>query len=67
LKPAEYLAISDIMEITQHIKDVFNKLKAKIESGEVKGNIMDFLNKLKEIVEICKNLQGYFRLIEMAA
>merc|ERR1712121_465480 len=51
LKPAEYMAITDIMEVAQHIKDIFNKLKAKIESGEVKGNIVDFLNKLKAIVD----------------
>merc|ERR1712168_1239205 len=51
LKPAEYMAITDIMEVAQHIKDIFNKLKAKIESGEVKANIVDFLNKLKAVVE----------------
>merc|ERR1712168_1792636 len=51
LKPAEYMAITDIMEVAQHIKDIFNRLKAKIESGEVKGNIVDFLNKLKAIVD----------------
>merc|ERR1712228_493271 len=51
LKPAEYLAISDIMEIVHHIKDVFNDLKAKIESGEVKGNIIDFLSKLKATID----------------
>merc|ERR1712121_208325 len=47
----EYLAVSDIMEIAQHIKDIFNQLKAKIESGEVKANIVDFLKKLKSVVE----------------
>merc|ERR1712168_329623 len=51
LKPAEYMAITDIMEVAQHIKDIFNKLKAKIESGEVKANIVDFLNKLKAVVD----------------
>merc|ERR1711970_1453105 len=51
LKPAEYMALTDIMEVAQHIKDIFNKLKAKIQSGEVKGNIVDFLNKLKAIVD----------------
>merc|ERR1712121_209867 len=54
LVPNEYvesLAVSDIMEIAQHIKDIFNQLKAKIESGEVKANIVDFLNKLKAVVE----------------
>jgi len=29
------------------MKDIFNQLKAKIESGEVKANLIDFLNKLK--------------------
>merc|ERR1712121_30265 len=47
----EYLAVSDIMEIAQHIKDIFNQLKDKIESGEVKANIVDFLNKLKAVVD----------------
>merc|ERR1719209_1509378 len=47
----EYIAIADIMEIAQHIKDIFNQLKTKIESGEVKANIVDFLNKLKTVVE----------------
>merc|ERR1719423_193826 len=51
LKPAEYMAMSDIMEIAQHIKDIFNELKAKIESGEVQGNVLDFLNKLKAVVD----------------
>merc|ERR1719383_728820 len=51
LKPAEYLAIADIMEVAQHIKDIFNQLKAKIASGEVKANLVDFLNKLKAVVE----------------
>merc|ERR1712235_144406 len=47
----EYLAFNDIMEIAQHIKDLFNELKSKIESGEVKANIVDFLNKLKAVVD----------------
>merc|ERR1719423_403514 len=45
------MAMSDIMEIAQHIKDIFNELKAKIESGEVQGNVLDFLNKLKAVVD----------------
>merc|ERR1719180_573495 len=48
---AEYLAITDIMEIAQHIKDIFNELKAKIASGEVKANVIDFLKHLKEVVD----------------
>merc|ERR1712136_142655 len=46
----EFMAISDIMEIAQHIKDIFSELKAKIESGEVQDNILDFLNKLKVLL-----------------
>merc|ERR1711962_35994 len=51
LKPAEYMAITDIMEIAQHIKDIFNELKAKIASGEVKASVIDFLKHLKEVVD----------------
>merc|ERR1719244_1788831 len=51
LKPAEYMALSDIHEIVQKIKDIFNDVKSKIESGEVKGNVVDFLNKIKAAVE----------------
>merc|ERR1712198_430968 len=47
----EYLAFDDIMEIVQHIKDVFNELKSKIESGEVQDNAIDFLNKLKATID----------------
>merc|ERR1719283_540259 len=47
----EYLAITDVMEIAQHIKDIFNELKGKIESGEVKDKVVDFLNKLKAVVD----------------
>merc|ERR1712042_235899 len=43
--------MGDVMAVAQHIKDIFNKLKAAIESGEVKANIIDFLNKLKAIVD----------------
>merc|ERR1712212_1294869 len=35
----EYMSITDVMEVAQHIKDIFNMLKAKIVSGEVKANI----------------------------
>merc|ERR1711962_610338 len=51
LKPAEYMAVADIMEIAQHIKDIFNELKAKIASGEVKASVIDFLKHLKEVVD----------------
>merc|ERR1712234_44423 len=33
------------------LKDIFAKVKAKIESGEVKDNIIDFLNKIKAAVD----------------
>merc|ERR1719159_2106149 len=45
------MAITDIMEIAQHIKDIFNELKAKIESGEVKASVIDFLKHLKEVID----------------
>merc|ERR1712136_292555 len=52
LKPKEYLSIVDIMEAAQDLKDIFNQVKAKIESGEVKDNIMDFLDKIKAVVDV---------------
>merc|ERR1719374_476839 len=45
------MAVSDLLVIAEHIKEIFNQLKAKIASGEVKANIVDFLKKLKEVVE----------------
>merc|ERR1712192_62297 len=51
LKPKEYLSIMEIMEAAQDLKDIFNQVKAKIESGEVKDNIMDFLEKIKAVVD----------------
>merc|ERR1712133_314908 len=51
LKPKEYLSIMEIMEVAQDLKDIFNQVKAKIESGEVKDNIMDFLDKIKAAVD----------------
>merc|ERR1711922_49373 len=51
LKPKEYISITDIMEAAQDLKDIFNQVKAKIESGEVKDNITDFLNKIKAAVD----------------
>merc|ERR1712228_828041 len=47
----EYISITDVMEVAQHIKDIFNELKGQIESGEVKDNIVDFLKKLKAIID----------------
>merc|ERR1711922_61746 len=51
LKPAEYMAITDFMDIAQHIKEIFDQLKEKIISGEVAANAQDFLEKLKAVVE----------------
>merc|ERR1712026_610165 len=51
LKPKEYISITDIMEAAQDLKDIFNQVKAKIESGEVKDKILDFLNKIKAVLE----------------
>merc|ERR1712228_700228 len=45
------MAIADVMEVAQHIKDIFNQLKDKIASGEVKANIVDFLEKLRAVVD----------------
>ena len=30
---------------------IFNQIKAKIESGEIKDNVIDFLNKIKAAVD----------------
>merc|ERR1712136_613745 len=51
LKPKEYLTLSEILEAAADLKDIFNQVKAKIESGEVKDNIMDFLEKIKAVVD----------------
>merc|ERR1712002_837836 len=51
LKPSQYIGIAEIMEAVQDLKDIFAQIKAKIESGEVKDNIIDFLNKIKAVVE----------------
>merc|ERR1711872_686406 len=51
LKPKEYISITDIMEAAQDLKDIFAQVKAKIESGEVKDNILDFLEKIKAVVD----------------
>merc|ERR1719334_76254 len=50
----EYLAITDVMEIAQHIKDIFKTMEGKIESGEVKDNVVDFLNKFEAAKPIVK-------------
>merc|ERR1712121_421072 len=39
------------MEIVNKIKEVFKEVKSKIESGEVKANVVDFLNKIKAAVD----------------
>merc|ERR1711921_62300 len=51
LKPKEYISLVEIMEAVQALKDIFAQVKAKIESGEVKDNIIDFLNKIKAAVD----------------
>merc|ERR1712192_223426 len=47
----EYVSMVEIMDIVQKIKDIFNEVQAKIESGEVKATVADFLSKMKAIVE----------------
>jgi len=47
----EYITITDIMDAAQVLKDIFARVKAKIESGEIKDNIVDFLQKIKDIVD----------------
>merc|ERR1719244_777683 len=39
------------MEAAQALKDIFNQVKEKIVSGEVKDNIVDFLEKIKATVD----------------
>merc|ERR1712212_580380 len=51
LKPKEYISLVEIMEAVQDLKDIFAQVKAKIESGEVKDNIVDFLEKIKAAVD----------------
>merc|ERR1711872_315998 len=51
LVPSEYIAITDIMEAVAALKDIFDQVKAKIISGEVKDNVLDFLNKIKAVVD----------------
>merc|ERR1739838_1277030 len=51
LQPKEYLSIVEIMEAAAALKDIFEQVKAKIESGEVHDNILDFLEKIKAVVE----------------
>merc|ERR1711973_960366 len=51
LKPKEYLTISEVIEAAADLKDIFNQIKAKIESGEIKDNVIDFLNKIKALVD----------------
>merc|ERR1739845_273300 len=50
LKPKEYLTISEVIEAAADLKDIFNQIKAKIDSGEIKDNVIDFLNKIKAAV-----------------
>jgi len=50
-QPTEYISITDVIEAAGHIKDIFEEVKAKIESGVVKGEIEDFLKHIKDVVE----------------
>merc|ERR1712136_406482 len=47
----EYISIIDLIDAAQVLKDIFARVKAKIESGEIKDNIVDFLQKIKAIVD----------------
>merc|ERR1739838_250594 len=51
LKPKEYISIVDIMEAIAALKEIFDQVKAKIQSGEVQDNVLDFLEKIKAVVE----------------
>jgi len=51
LKPKEYISILDVMEAASALKDIFDQVKDKIVSGEVKDNIVDFLEKIKATVD----------------
>merc|ERR1712002_1138659 len=51
VQSAEYIGVADIIVAANHIKDVFNEIKAKIESGIVKDEIQDFLEHVKAVVE----------------
>merc|ERR1711922_92903 len=52
LKPKEYLTISEVIEAAADLKDIFNQIKAKIESGEIKDNVIDFLEKVDAAVKV---------------
>merc|ERR1712136_70539 len=47
----EYVSFDDIKLIAEHIKAIFEEIKAKIESGEVKGNVIEFLKKMKAVID----------------
>merc|ERR1712228_992600 len=51
LKPKEYISLAVIMEAVQDLKDIFAQVKAKIESGEVKDNIVAATPAVKAILE----------------
>merc|ERR1712243_368471 len=51
LKPKEYISLAEILEAFPDLKAIFAQVKAKIESGEVKDNLIDFLNKIKAAVD----------------
>merc|ERR1719383_1114128 len=47
----EYISITDLMDAAQVLKDIFARVKARIESGEIQDNVVDFLQKIKAIVD----------------
>merc|ERR1739848_763912 len=55
LQPIEeyitYMAVVDIMKAVIALKDIYDQVKAKIESGKVQDNVLDFLEKIKAVVE----------------
>jgi len=43
--------MSSSLPLPKPLKDVFDQIKAKIESGEIHDNLNDFLEKIKDVVE----------------
>merc|ERR1719370_1933576 len=39
------------MEAAAALKDIFEQVKAKIESGEIQDNVLDFLEKIKAVID----------------
>merc|ERR1712136_295773 len=47
----EYVSFDDIMQAAQALKDIFDMVKAKIESGEIQDHMVEFLQKLSAFIE----------------